>query len=424
MPNRITYSPKYRPLFARPGERRTRYFVVTGGRASGKSHATASANVCSTYDDPYNILYTRYTLVSAEISIIPEYTEKLDELHVRDAFNITQGDIRNLITNATVFFRGIRSSSGNQVARLKSINKLKRFFLDEAQELTSRTEFETIDLSIREKDVTNEIWLVLNPTDIHHWIYHDFFQKPGVPYDFNGVVDDVTYIHTDWRDNRQNLSESFIKKALQCERDDPEKYYNIYLGGWAIKRNGLIYPRWQEVDRNDIPLGLDWWYCNDWGYSGDPNALCRMAFDPLTRSIYVVEVMYATGKLPRDVAKAVRQDCEAIGMPADEAIVYCDPARPDSREELRQQYGINAVKGINRDKPGRIGYLQGFKVYYVGEHIREEAQTYSWKPSKDDPDIFTDEPQDGGDHALDAISYGSTHLRRLGISNDDGDLPR
>jgi hypothetical protein len=149
-----------------------------------------------------------------------------------------------------------------------------------------------------------------------------------------------------------------------------------------------------------------------------------MAFDPLTRTLYLVEVMYDTGKLPRDVAAAIREDCARRGASADLAVVYCDPARPDSIAELRTQYGINALPGINRDKVGRIGYLQGFKVRYVGTHIGEEADTYSWEPSKEDEDVFTDVPQDGNDHLCDAVSYGSTYLRRMGIPNDDGDIPQ
>ena len=265
--------------------------------------------------------------------------------------------------------------------------------------------------------------MALNPSDIHHWIYKRFFRKPGVPFDFNGVVDDVRYIHTDWRDVKEYLSDSFIERALKCEREDPDKYANIYLGDWSVRRSGLIYPRWEACTLADVPLGLEWWYANDWGYSNDPDALLRMGFDPLTRTLYIIQVMYATGKLPRDIAAAIRRDCEAWGEDVSRALVYCDPARPDNIAELRIQYGINAVPGINRDKVGRIGYLQGFKVKYVGKEIGEEAETYSWEPSKEDPEVYTDVPQDGGDHAMDAASYGSTHLRRLGIPNDDGDLP-
>lgn len=421
--SRIVFHPKYEPLFSRrqPGD--PRYTVITGGRASGKSTAVATATVNDTYTDDRATLYSRYTMTSAEISIIPEYKDKIVLLGKTQHFQQTRDIILNRVSHGVLYFRGILSSSGNQTARLKSIPKLRKFFVDEAQELPNAVDFDVIDLSIRDVHAFNEVQLALNPSDIHSWIYKRFFKKPGVPYDYNGIVDNVRYIHTDWRDNRANLSQSFIDLALQCERDDPERYYNIYLGGWAIKRNGLIYPRWQQVTLADIPLGLDWWYGNDWGYSNDPDALVRMAFDPLTRVLYIVEVMYSTGKLCRDVAAAIRQDCEARGADANKAVVYCDPARPDSIQELRMQYGINAVPGINRDKVGRIGYLQGFKVRYVGRNIQEEAETYSWEPSKEDPDVFTDVPQDGGDHGMDGISYGSTHLRRMGIANDYGDNP-
>jgi len=420
---RIIFHPKYEPLFQKDRRGGPRYTVVTGGRGSGKSTATSTATVCDSYTDDRTILYSRYTMSSAEISVIPEYTDKINLLGKARHFAVKSDMIHNRVSRGDLIFRGILTSSGNQTAKLKSIPKLRKFVLDEAQELMNPVDFDTIDLSIRDIAAVNEVQLLLNPSDIHHWICKRFFKKPGVPYDYNGVVDNVRYIHTDWRDVRQYLSQSFINNALECERENPEKYRNIYLGDWAIRRSGLIYPRWEACTLADIPLGLEWWYANDWGYSNDPDALCRMAFDPLTRTLYVVQVMYATGKLPRDVALAIRRDCEARGADCDRALVYCDPARPDSIQELRMQYGINAVPGINRDKVGRIGYLQGFKVRYVGKDIGDEVETYSWEPDKNDPEVFTDTPQDGNDHCMDCISYGTTHLRRLAIANDDGDLP-
>ena len=422
-PRQIIFHPKYEPLFWKDRKGGPRYTVITGGRASGKSTAVSTSSVCNTYQDDKTVLYCRYTMTAAEISVIPEYKDKIVLLGKSDQFAVTKDIIINRKSNGRMIFRGIQTSSGNQTAKLKSIPNLRKFFLDEAQELTNPVDFDTIDLSIRDQDAPNEVWMALNPSDIHHWIYKRFFRKPGVPYDFNGVVDDVRYIHTDWRDVKEFLSESFIERALKCEKEDPDKYANIYLGDWSVRRSGLIYPRWEACTLAEIPLGLEWWYANDWGYSNDPDALLRMAFDPLTRTLYIVQVMYETGKLPRDVAAAIRRDCEAWGLDVNRTLVYCDPARPDSIAELRIQYGINAVPGINRDKVGRIGYLQGFKVRYVGRNIGEEAETYSWEPSKEDPEVYTDTPQDGGDHAMDAASYGSTHLRRLGIANDDGDLP-
>lgn len=423
MARQIIFHPKYEPLFRKDRKGGPRYTIVTGGRASGKSTAVSTATVADSYLDDRAILYARYTMAAAEISVIPEYNDKIQMLGKRRHFAVTKDAIYNRVSKGVLYFRGILTSSGNQTAKLKSIPKLRKFFLDEAQELVKPADFDTIDLSIRDRAAVNEVLMAMNPSDIHHWIYKRFFKKPGVPFDYNGVVDDVRYIHTDWRDVRAYLSPSFSAIALKCERENPEKYQNIYLGDWAVKRSGLIYPRWQQVTLQDIPIGLDWWYANDWGYSNDPDALLRMAFDAFTRTLYIVEVMYSRGKLPRDVAAAIRRDCEARGDDANRALVYCDPARPDSIQELRMQYGINAVPGINRDKVGRIGYLQGFRVRYVGENVREEAETYSWEASPQDPEVFLNVPQDGGDHAMDAASYGSTHLRRLAIQNDDGDLP-
>ena len=270
--SRLVFSPKYEPLFRPRTADSPRYWVVTGGRGSGKTTASSTAEVVDTYRDGYTTLYSRATLTSAQVSVIPEYVDKVKMLRKSRHFRTTQEAVINRVSGGQIYFKGLKASSGDQVARLKSVFKLKKFKLDEAQELTHESEFDVIDLSIREKDVANSVELMLNPTDIHHWIYKRFFKKPGVPFDYNGRVDDVQYIHTDWTDNRENLHPSFIAKALECERDNPDKYRNIYLGDWAVKRNGLIYPRWEEVTLPEIPVGLEWWYANDWGYSDDPDA--------------------------------------------------------------------------------------------------------------------------------------------------------
>ena len=142
-----------------------------------------------------------------------------------------------------------------------------------------------------------------------------------------------------------------------------------------------------------------------------------MCYEPVTGTLYVREVAYERGMLPRDVARAVLEDAQTIGYAPEDCLVYCAPARPESRDELRVLYGIDARSAVNRDKPGRIAYLRGFRVKYVGEHIGKEVKTYGYKPSPRDEDRFTDEPRDGNDHAMDAINYAAvTHLRPQGVA--------
>lgn len=413
------FSDKYQPLFAPP---RTRYILVKGGRGSGKSHAVSSATSCATYDDGFNILYTRFTLTSAEVSIIPEYKEKLDIFGIADDFIIKRKEIINCATGATIYFRGIMQSSKNQIAKLKSIHNVKTWILDEAQELTDEATFDTIDLSIRAVGTTNTVVIVFNPTDIDHWIYRRFYREAGVDEDFNGVRGDVTYISTTYFDNLPNLSDSFIARAEQMRALDRERYENVFLGKFARRREGIIFRNWEAIAPEEYPTQLPQWYGNDWGYSEDPNALVRMCYDPLSGIIYIWEVCYKTGMLPRDVAPVIIADAASVGLRPEEAIVYVDPSRPEARDELRIHYGIDATSAVNRDKAGRVAWLRGFRVRYVGEHIGAEVKTYSYKPKPQDNSHYTDEPCDGNDHAMDAINYAAvTHLRRLGITNNIGE---
>ena len=413
----IRFGRKYRSLF-RPA--RTRYKIITGGRGSAKSFTVASALLLRTYEDRFNVLFTRWTMDSAQDSVIPEFKDKIERMQVSSHFVEWKTSVQNKGTGGKVLFRGLKQGSKNQVAKMKSLFGIKVWVLDEAQELTDEATFDTVDNSIREADATCEVWLVLNPGDMDHWIIRRFFTEKGLEVGFNGIHDGVEYIHTTYLDNLKNLDQGFIDKAEKLKVTNPEKYEHEFLGMPRVRKAGLIYPRWEQIAPEEYPQHLDQWYGNDWGYGGDPNALIRMCYDAQTQTIYLWEVC-CTQLIPSDVFKAIKADAETIGYELENCLVYCDPARPDNITELRRR-GVSAVKAVNRDKAGRISYLKGFKVKYVGDTIHREVRVYSWQPHPQDLERFTDKPQDGNDHCMDAVSYGAvTHLRRLCILNEDGD---
>ena len=129
MSKEVTYNTRYETLFKKA---RTRYRIITGGRGSGKSYAISSALVNDTYKDDFNTLFTRYTMVAAHDSIIPEFKDKVDLFQCESDFHITRTDVENRSSGGSILFRGLMVSSQNQVARLKSIAKVKRFIIDEA----------------------------------------------------------------------------------------------------------------------------------------------------------------------------------------------------------------------------------------------------------------------------------------------------
>ena len=158
---------KYVPLF----NSESRYYIITGGRGSGKSFGVAIFLLTLTCQEGHKILFTRYTMTSAQTSIIPEFIEKIDMMGLSHLFRITKDEIINLETKSSIIFKGIRTSSGNQTAALKSLAKVTTFVLDEAEELIDETTFDKIDFSVRTKTEQNRCILILNPTTKEHWIY-------------------------------------------------------------------------------------------------------------------------------------------------------------------------------------------------------------------------------------------------------------
>jgi PBSX family phage terminase large subunit len=232
---------KYIPLYKND----SRYYVITGGRGSSKSFSINTFLLMLTYESNETILLTRYTLTSSYLSIIPEFIEKINILGRNGDFDITKDTIINKTTGSKIIFKGIKTSSGNQTASLKSLSGITCFVLDEAEELVDEDVFDKIDFSIRNKKKQNRVILVLNPPTKQHFIYDKFFESNGVQEGSNIEKDDVTYIHTSYLDNIKNLSKSYLKQVENMRINNPLKYEHIIMGGWLNKAEGVIFTNWE-----------------------------------------------------------------------------------------------------------------------------------------------------------------------------------
>ena len=273
----IKLDKKYKPL-----GNDTRYFVVTGGRGSGKSYSVNSLLVALTYERGHVILFTRYTMASAHISIIPEFLEKLEELDKVEDFHITKDEITNLQTGSKIIFKGLKTSSGDQTANLKSLQGVTTWVLDEAEELVHEDTFDKIDLSIRAKNKDNRVILILNPTTKEHFIYNRFFEGRGVEGGSNTSKGDVTYIHTTYKDNKENLPDSFLDSIYDMKLKNIDKYEHQVLGGWLEKMSGTVYSNWEKG--NYIELNKTC-YGQDFGWSEDLTTLVKVSVDDFKRDI-------------------------------------------------------------------------------------------------------------------------------------------
>jgi PBSX family phage terminase large subunit len=253
----IVLNPKYKKLFTTD----KRYIIITGGRGSGKSfHITSAMNLLTDEAD-HRILFTRYTMTSADISIIPEFKDKIELMGRENDFNVGKSEIVNTRTGSEIWFRGIKTSSGNQTANLKSIADITTWVLDEAEELVDEKIFNKINLSIRTQKAQNRVILILNPTSYNHWIYKKFFAKHLAYIEIEGekiettTHPEVCHIHSTYLDNIHNLSETFLKEVEELKEEDYAEYCHSVLGKWRGKVEGALFEeeKFTYFKKEDMP---------------------------------------------------------------------------------------------------------------------------------------------------------------------------
>ena len=374
----ITIKPKYKLLGSD-----NRYFVITGGRGSGKSYSVNLFLLLLTYEVGHTILFTRYTLTSAHISIIPEFIDKIETLDLYNDFYITKDEIVNTKTGSKILFKGIKTSSGTQTANLKSLAGVTTWVLDEAEELTDEDTFDKIDFSIRTKGIQNRVILILNPTTKEHFIYKRFFENRGVKDGVTLSNEYATYIHTTFEDNIENLSDSFIAQAREMETNNPKKYNHVILGGWLDKAEGVVFENWEFGEFN--PDKLQTSFGQDFGFSIDPTTLVEVAIDKTKKVIYIKEHLYKP-KLTTSEIATINIDR------AGKSLIIADSAEPRLIDELRKQ-GCNIIptqKGQGSISAG-VALMQDYKLIISHEsvNIAKELNNYVYadKQSK----LFVDD---------------------------------
>lgn len=394
----LSINEKYKELYTSGA----RFFICTGGRGSSKSFSVSTwASMLLMAEAGHKVMFTRHTMTSAETSIIPEFLEKISLLDKEKEFNITKRDITNLASKSSIFFKGIKTSSGDQTAALKSLQGVTTWILDEAEEMVDEDLFDKINYSIRQKGVQNRVILILNPCTKEHWIYRRFFEDRGVQEGFCGTKGDTTYIHTSFLDNIDHLDESFIREAVRLKQTNPDRFKHIMLGGWLKKAEGVIFTNWKIGEFVEIDGQTGWG--QDYGFSIDPTTLVRVSIDKVNKKIYVKEFLYKKGLKTSEI--------QYYNMKyAGEEVIYADSAEPRLIAEL-QAKGMN-IKPVVKGKGSIIAGLTIMGNYEIivdhsSLNIIKEFNNYAWADKK------SNTPIDAYNHAVDAIRYCVFMLHRI-----------
>lgn len=236
----IKINPKYESLYSVEDKF---IFLVTGGRGSAKSFNVSTFIERLSFEEGHKILFSRYTMTSADISVIPEFQEKIRLDGYSEFFTVTKNDITNQFSESEIMFRGIKTSSGNQTANLKSIQGLTTFIGDEMEEWQSEEDYDSLILSIRTKGIQNRVILIMNPTDEEHFIYKKYIKDTHRIELIDGIEVQISthpsvhHIHTSYLDNLEHLAQNFIDEINEIKEKNKAKYAHKVIGKWKKKND-------------------------------------------------------------------------------------------------------------------------------------------------------------------------------------------
>lgn len=392
--SKIKLGKKFVPLIKQD----SRYFVVSGGRGSGKSFSVALFLLLLLFEKGHVILFSRYTMKSAYLSVIPEFTSKIALLGLEQFFEVTKTEIIHKLTGSRIIFSGIKVGSKDQTANLKSIEGLTTFVLDEAEELNDYKKYKDITNSVRKLGIQNRIILIFNPTSKAHWLYKKLYLQRGVEPGQSLTKGKYTYIHTSYLDNLKHLNKDFIEEAEELKEIDTEAYNHTYLGAFREVAEGVIF----NYKLKPFPLEVSAEYGLDFGFSNDPTALVKVHIDDKVKEVYLKQEVYQTGLVPSDLSKLIKDKVR------DNSLIIADSARPDLIEEIRRK-GIN-IKGGKKTKI--VEGIQIMKDYTIhidpsSTDLINEFNNYCWDKNYDD------RPIDDFNHGIDAVRYLLTHRHKI-----------
>jgi len=387
-----------------------RYFFLTGGRGSLKSTTVHDFIARLTYERGHGILFTRYTMASAELSIIPEFQITLDRMGIADDFKITKTRAINKRTKSFIYFSGIKTHGKDQTAKLKSLAGITTWVIEEGEDFKDEKAFDDIDNSIRVPTVQNRVIWIQNPTTKEHFIYKRWIKPSSRQINVKGfnvtvsnlpevehihttyhIADKVGYLDRGWLDKMLRVKkkmEQQIQDTIDNWRGGKEElelelmkikhtsdYYYTYIGGWLEKAEGVIFDNWIEgVFDNTLP------YCYglDYGYNPDPLAMGKTAIDFKRKRIYRKSIIYDTE------IDDIAQEFEDNDISKKDVIV-CDTNEPRTTSKLKKK-GYNLIEATKLEDSVKDDIREIKKWLIVvdpdSDDIKTEFNNYVWNNKK------------------------------------------
>ena len=291
--------------------------------------------------------------------------------------------------------------NGSQIEFLSCDNMTSRgprrdvLFVNEANGIN----YETFDqLAGRTRDF---VIIDYNPS-AKFWAHEELVEKQKDRTSF--IV--LTYLDNEALSKQEREN---IESRKPKEGEEPSNWWSVYGLGQIGTLEGNVYSGWNEDTPDHIrQAGKLVRYGLDFGFSNDETAMVAI-YELEDGRTGVEEVLYKKGILGSEYANIL------MSQNIDPSVlIVADSARPEIIAEIKRAGFriVGADKNAGSVKRG-IDRVAQRQIVYAGANLKREYLSYAWRKKRTGEVL--DEPQDGNDHALDALRYGIDDLSKKRI---------
>lgn len=391
-----------------------RYRVCKGSRASKKSKTAALWFIYSLMKYPgANLLVVRRIFRTLKDSCFTELKWAIQRLGVAAYWDIKESplEMTYIPTGQKIYFRGLDDPL-KVTSITVEVGALCWLWIEEAYEIDSESDFDTLDESIRgqvPEGLFKQATLTFNPWNEHHWLKKRFFdsQSPDV------LAKTTNYLCNEF------LDEADLRMFESMKQTNPRRYQVAGLGDWGITE-GLVYENWEErsFSLSDLPETARSFFGLDFGYTNDPTALfCGMLDEP-SKTLWVFDEMYEYGMSNEKIAARVTE------MGYAKETITADSAEPKSIDRLKE-LGLRRIrpakKGTDSIRAG-IDRISDYKIIIHPKccNFIREIGNYTW--AKDRFGKAVNVPADDFNHLMDAMRYALEAGRKIPKTFDRKEL--
>ena len=392
---------KFNEIFTPLLERKTRYYILIGGRGAGRSTAVSQYILSKLLaKDFFRCAIMREIASDIRSTVWQEFLDRVQEQNLENVLDIADSTMTAEYGINSIHAHGFRQSSGQHSAKLKSLANYNTVVIEEAKEV-AEPEFMQLDDSLRTVKGDIKVILLLNPPPKSHWIIKRWFDcvDSGVKGFYNiklkdGITDTV-FLGGTFLDNLANLDDHTIKRYQEYKAIKPDYYYQEIAGLVPEVVRGKIYSGWQQLDSVPKEARL---VCFGMDFGWFPDEAAVVAVHYWNGGDVLDEVAYGNWLTNAYLAGEIKK----YGT----AVTIADSAEPKSIEEIKK-HKIR-IEGADKEK-GSVEFgiktVSEKKIFVTrrSENIWREYENYAWDEDKEGNS--KNRPAHQYSHSMDAIRY-------------------